>query len=168
VTIPQPEPHPRPFPEPSDPSRRPDLPPKPEPQPDGIPTPNPEPRPRPLDRLRAFIVIGALISLFTACEEWHWHLSVNSDGLQLSIFIHDDGFIRRDRYRLRARSFDGTTRVLDVPRSGPLTLTGLEGGPVELTLLPPSGCRVLGQNPRTVNASPEERLSLTFEVTCSR
>jgi hypothetical protein len=166
LKIPQPEPHPRPFPEPGDPTRRPDPPPRPEPQPDGIPTPNPEPSPRPLGLLRHLLGVAVFSQVFAACDQWH--LSVNSQGLQLAIFINDDDFGSRDRYRLRTRNSEGTNRVFDVPVSGQLTMTAFESGPLELTLIPPTGCLVGDPNPRTLNVSQGEQLSVTFEVSCSR
>jgi hypothetical protein len=164
LRIPQPEPHPRPFPEPADPRRRPDPPPRPEPQPDGIPTPDPEPRPRPLGSSRRGLTWGGVLLLLGGCDQWS--LSINSQGLFLSISIVGDDDPARHRYRMRARDSEGTTRTVELPQSGPLPLRGFAPGPLEVTLLPPPSCRVSGPNPRTISANAEEVTSLNFEVHC--
>jgi hypothetical protein len=164
MRIPQPEPRPQPFPDPSDPRRRPDVPPRPEPQPDGFPTPDPEPRPKPAASLRWPLTLGVVLALLGACDQWA--LSFNSEGLFLSVFILGGDDLRRDGYRVRTRDAQGTSRFLDVPQSGQLSLRGLAPGRYELTLLPPEGCVVSQPNPRNLTVSAEESVTVTFDVSC--
>jgi hypothetical protein len=96
------------------------------------------------------------------CE--HWSLSVNQDGLVLISVIGDDHW--QNRFRVRSRQADGRVRVLDVPSSGHLILRSVANGMLELTLLPPAGCRVVGGNPRTLNVSDGRDLSVYFDVRC--
>jgi hypothetical protein len=101
--------------------------------------------------------------LLTACDQWA--LFVNSDGV-LSISIFSDGFQPQDRFRVRARQADGIIRVVDLPASGPLTLSGAAGRTVELTLLSPEGCQVTAPNPRTVSVGPDQTVGVVFDVQC--
>jgi hypothetical protein len=102
--------------------------------------------------------------LLTACD--YWSLSINSQGLFLSISIVGDDDRGHGRYRMRTRDSEGATRVLELPQSGQLPLRGFAPGPIEVTLLPPATCQVSGPNPRTISVSAEESPSLNFEVHC--
>lgn len=117
---------------------------------------------RPLFSPPATLALAALL-LLTACDQWA--LFVNSDGV-LSVSIFSDGSQPRDGFRIRARQADGTTRILDVPATGPLTLSGASGSTVELTLLSPDGCRVSPPNPRTVSPGPDQTVGVVFDVHC--
>jgi hypothetical protein len=107
------------------------------------------------------LALAALL-LLTACDQWA--LFVNSDGV-LSVSIFSDGSPPRDGFRVRVRQPDGTTRVLDLPPSGPLTVGGAAGS-TELTLLPPEGCRVSAPNPRTVSPGSDQTIGVVFDVHC--
>ena len=117
---------------------------------------------RPLLSPSATLALAALL-LLTACDQWA--LFVNSDGV-LSVSIFSDGSQPQDRFRVRVRQPDGTTRVLDVPASGPLTLSGTAGSTVELTLLSPEGCQVSAPNPRTVSPGSDQTVGVVFDVRC--
>jgi hypothetical protein len=108
------------------------------------------------------LALAALL-LLTACDQWA--LFVNSDGV-LSVSIFSDGSQPQNRFRVRVRETDGTLRILDVPASGPLTLSGAAGSPVELTLLSPEGCRVSAPNPRTVSPGSDQTVGVVFDVHC--
>jgi len=108
------------------------------------------------------LALAALL-LLTACDQWA--LFVNTDGV-LSVSIFSDGSQPQDRFRVRVRQPDGTTRVLDVPASGPLTLSGATGSTVELTLLSPEGCQVSAPNPRTVSPGSDQTVGVVFDVRC--
>jgi hypothetical protein len=110
----------------------------------------------------AALAVAALL-LLSACDQWA--LLVNSDGV-LSVSIFSDGSQPQDRFRIRAREGDGTIRVLDLPASGPLTLSGSAGSTVELTLLSPEGCRVSAPNPRTVSPGSDQTVGVVFDVHC--
>jgi hypothetical protein len=114
--------------------------------------------------MRRFALGLALVLHVAACGEWH--LSINSNGL-VFVSVIGDGAEPRGRFRLRTREADGTTRTLDVPASGQMTLTAMSGGELEVTLLMPEGCEVSGPNPQrlSVFAGQEERVS--FEVRCA-
>ena len=116
---------------------------------------------RPLLSPPVTLALAALL-LLTACDQWA--LFVNSDGV-LSVSIFSDGSQPQDRFRLRVRQPDGTTRVLDVPASGPLTLNGAAGS-TELTLLSPEGCQVSAPNPRTVSPGSDQTVGVVFDVHC--
>ena len=107
------------------------------------------------------LALAALL-LLTACDQWA--LFVNSDGV-LSVSIFSNGF-PQDRFRVRVRQPDGSTGVLDLPASGPLTLSGAAGSTVELTLLSPEGCRVSAPNPRTVSPGSDQTVGVVFDVHC--
>ena len=111
---------------------------------------------------RATLALAGLLSL-PACDQWH--LSVNSDGL-VFISVVGDGGEPRTRFRLRTRDAAGTTRVLDVPASGQLTLTAQTDGALLLTLLAPESCRVAGPNPRTLIVSTGQEARVAFDVRC--
>jgi hypothetical protein len=98
-----------------------------------------------------------------ACDQWH--LSINSDGL-VFISIIDDEDLPGDRFRVRIRSFDGTTQTLGVPASGELSLTQVADGSIELTLLAPEPCRVAGPNPRSVSVTTGNETRVSFDVRC--
>jgi hypothetical protein len=113
--------------------------------------------------LRAVFFLAAVSPLFTACDQWA--LLVNSDGV-LSITIVSDGN-GRERFRVRALQSDGISRIMDVPSSGTLTFGAFSPGELELTLLPPAGCRVTDPNPRTLLVDADERVNISFDVHCS-
>jgi hypothetical protein len=117
---------------------------------------------RPLLGTPAAFALVALL-LLTACDQWA--LFVTSDGV-LSISIFSDGFQPQERFRVRARQADGTIRVVDLPASGPLTLSGATGSTVELTLLSPEGCRVRAPNPRVVSVGSDQTVGVVFDVRC--
>jgi hypothetical protein len=110
------------------------------------------------------VVAGLSLLSFAGCDQWH--LSVNSDGLVFISVIGDEDR-PRDRFRLRTRTSDGVTRVRDVPASGRLTLRPVAAGDLEITLLPPDGCRVTSENPRTLTVAAHEAIELAFDVRCS-
>jgi hypothetical protein len=111
--------------------------------------------------LRAAL-LGALLYL-TACEEWH--LSINRDGLVLISVIGDHG--GRERFRLRTRDSGGTTRTLDVPASGHVTLTPVTSGELQVVLLVPEDCEVSGPNPQLLTVPAGREVRLAFDVRCS-
>jgi hypothetical protein len=117
---------------------------------------------RPLLSPPAGLALAALL-LLTGCDQWAFF--VNSDGV-LSVSIFSDGSQPQDRFRIRARQADGTLRILDLPASGPLTLSGAAGSTVELTLLTPDGCRVSAPNPRTASPGPDQTVGVVFDVQC--
>ena len=117
---------------------------------------------RPLLSPPVTLALAALL-LLTGCNQWA--LFVNSDGV-LSVSIFSDGSQPQDRFRIRARQADGTLRILDLPASGPLTLSGAAGSTVELTLLTPDGCRVSAPNPRTASPGPDQTVGVVFDVQC--
>ena len=114
-------------------------------------------------RRTALALAGFL--LVAACEEWH--LSVNSNGLVFISVVGDAGEPRH-RFRLRTRDTGGAVQILDVPAAGHLTFTPVVDGPLEVTLLPPDGCRVTGDNPRTLAVTAAQELRLAFDVRCSQ
>jgi hypothetical protein len=113
--------------------------------------------------LRAALGLAGLLHL-VACDQWH--LSINGDGLVFVSVIGDQGE-HRERFRLRTREADSAVRILDVPASGQLTLEPAVDGPLELTLLTPEGCRVVGPNPRTLTAIAGQEIRSAFDVHCA-
>ena len=113
--------------------------------------------------LRAALSLAGLLHL-AACDQWH--LSINSDGLVFISVIGDEGD-HRERFRVRTRDAGGTVRILDVPASGQLTVKAASDGPLELTLLAPEGCRVVGSNPRTLTVTAGQEVGLAFDVRCT-
>ena len=111
----------------------------------------------------AALALGGLLYL-TACDQWH--LSINSDGL-VFVSVIGEGSDPRHRFRLRTREADSAVRILDVPASGQLTVKPAVDGPLELTLLTPEGCRVVGSNPRTLTATAGQEVRSAFDVRCS-
>src|SRR5919112_407190 len=97
------------------------------------------------------------------CDQWH--LSINSDGL-VFISIIDDQDLPGDRFRVRIRNFNGTTQTLGVPASGELSLTQAADGLMELTLVAPDPCQVLGANPRSISVSSGKETRVSFDVRC--
>jgi hypothetical protein len=112
--------------------------------------------------LRAALGVAGLLHL-AACDQWQ--LSINSNGLVFISIIGDQGE-HRERFRLRTRDFESAVRILDVPASGQLTVTALADGPLELTLLTPEGCRVIGSNPRTLTVTAGQEIRSAFDVRC--
>src|SRR3954447_7377043 len=110
-------------------------------------------------RWPAALAVGGL--LLAGCDQWA--LSVGGNGL---VFIGVTGDDHPGRFRVRARQAEGT-RLLDVPASGELNLSGLAPGAVELTLLLPPGCRVAGANPQTLTIIPDQAARAAFDVRCS-
>ena len=102
--------------------------------------------------------------LLMGCDRWA--LSIGGDGL-LFIGISGDDHHQPGRFRVRTREVDGATRILDVPASGQLSLSGLPAGTVELTLLLPPGCRVAGPNPQTLMVTADQAANAAFDVRCS-
>jgi hypothetical protein len=113
--------------------------------------------------LRAALGLAGLLHL-AACDQWH--LSINSDGL-VFVSVIGDGGDHRDRFRVRTRDAGGTTRILSVPATGQLTVNPAVDGPLELTLLTPEGCRVVGSNPRTLNVVAGQEVRSAFDVRCT-
>lgn len=104
-----------------------------------------------------------LLLYLAACDQWH--LSINSDGLVL-VSVIGEGGDPRHRYRLRTRE-DSAIRILDVPASGQLTVKATVDGPLELTLLTPEECRVVGSNPRTLTVTAGQEVRSAFDVRCA-
>lgn len=113
--------------------------------------------------LRAALTLAGLF-LLAACDQWH--LSIDSDGL-VFISVIGDRAEPRERFRLRTRDARGTTRILDLPASGQLTLTPVADGPLELTLLTPEVCHVVGPNPRTLAVTAGQEVRSAFDVRCA-
>ena len=113
--------------------------------------------------LPAVLIFAVASPLLTACDRWA--LIVNSDGL-IFISVINDGD-RNGGFRVRARESDGTSRIMDVPPSGNLSLDNLSRGPIELTLLAPEGCSVSAPNPRTITTDTDDSVNVGFEVHCS-
>lgn len=112
--------------------------------------------------LRA-LFCGALLHV-AGCDQWH--LSINGDGLLFVSIIGDDAG-QRDRFRVRTLDAEGTVQVLDVPSSGRLTLNPVAAGTLELTLLPPAGCAVIGPNPRVLTVAADKTVRVSFDVRCA-
>ena len=112
---------------------------------------------------RTALALGGLFYL-AACDQWH--LSVNADGLVFVSVIGEDSDSRH-RFRLRTREADSAVRILDVPASGQLTVKAAADGPLELTLLTPKGCRVVGSNPRTLSVTAGQEVRSAFDVRCT-
>lgn len=111
------------------------------------------------------IALGLTVLLYLpACDQWH--LSINSDGLVLVSVIGEDSDPRH-RFRLRTREADSAVRILDVPASGQLTVKAPTDGLLELTLLTPEGCRVVGSNPRTLSVTAGQEVRSAFDVHCT-
>jgi hypothetical protein len=110
-------------------------------------------------RWPAALAVGGL--LLAGCDQWA--LSIGGNGVLFIGVLGDD---HPGRFRLRTRQAEGT-RLLEVPASGQLNLTGLVPGAVELTLLLPSGCRVAGANPQTLMVSPDQASRVAFDVHCN-
>lgn len=110
-------------------------------------------------RWPAALALGGL--LLGGCDQWA--LSVGGNGL---LFIGVTGDAHPGRFRVRARQAEGT-RLLDMPASGQLNLSGLAPGVVELTLLLPPGCQVTGANPQTLTVSADQPSEAAFDVRCS-
>lgn len=111
------------------------------------------------------IALGLTVLLYlAACDQWH--LSINSNGLVFISVIGDNGG-HRGRFRVRTRDAGGTTRVVDMPASGPLTLTPVADGELHVALLVPKGCEVSGPNPQTVSVSAGQEVRLAFDVRCT-
>jgi len=113
--------------------------------------------------LGAALTFAGVCPLLAGCDRWA--LSVNGDGL-LFIAVIDDGN-GHGGFRIRARESDGTSRIMDVPPSGSVTLGHFAAGQVELTLLPPQGCNVSAPNPRTLSITAGNPVNVGFEVRCS-
>ena len=88
-------------------------------------------------------------------------LSINTDG-EIHVLIRTDG---RDAEGWRIRVDGGVER--SVPIAGSVTVDSLREGRhlVELTGVA-NGCRVLGQNPRSVLVSSASAASVAFDVAC--
>ena len=112
---------------------------------------------------RAALALGGLLYL-TACDQWH--MSVNADGL-VFVSVIGEGSDPRHRFRVRTQDAGGTTRTLDVPASGELTLKPAADGPLELTLLTPESCRVMGSNPRMLTVTAGQEVRSAFDVRCT-
>jgi hypothetical protein len=112
--------------------------------------------------MNGILALAGLL-LLTGCDQWH--LSINSDGL-VFISVIDDQDLPGDRFRVRIRSIDGATETLGVPASGELSLTQAADGLIELTLLAPDPCQVLGANPRSVSVSTGNETRVSFDVRC--
>lgn len=107
--------------------------------------------------------LGVLLPL-TACDQWS--LFVASDGV-LSISIVSDHPLPHDRFRVRLRQPDGTTRLLEIASSEPLRLRTTAPGVLVLTLLPPESCEVSAPNPRTLTVGADDMLDVAFDVHCA-
>ena len=112
--------------------------------------------------LRAALRVASTLPLLTACDQWA--LLVNTDGV-LAIVIVSDGNSSRP-FQVRTLDSDGVSQLMMVPRSGSLNIDGVKTGPLELTLLAPTGCRVAGPNPQTVMTRAGETVSVSFDVHC--
>ncbi|MGH7534821.1 MAG: hypothetical protein ACREMG_04480 [Gemmatimonadales bacterium] len=107
--------------------------------------------------------VGLLLPALLACD--HWSLVIRSDGL-LSITVVSNDRQPGDGYRVRTRQSDGTVRTVNLPPSGQLPLSLGASGPVEITLVAPEGCVVVGPNPRELILDGDDVVTVAFEVRC--
>lgn len=119
-----------------------------------------------LSRLRRarFIALFAA-SLVGGCEVVAF--SVDSSTGRIVVRLEEDGRDRRDGYRMRVRHSGAPDQVIVVRSGEPLALTVPAAGPVELTLLAPSGCHVTRPNPRTVEPAADGTVTARFTVRCT-
>jgi hypothetical protein len=110
---------------------------------------------------RTLALAGLL--LLPACDQWH--LSINSDGLVFISIINDQD-VPGDGFRVRVRNLDGTSQLFSVPASGELSLTRVSDESIQLTLLAPGLCRVVGPNPRSVSVTTGNETRVSFDVRC--
>ena len=111
--------------------------------------------------IQAGLALAGLLTL-TACDQWA--LLIGGNGLVFVAVIGDNQSLP-GRYRVRARQADAV-RVVEIPASGQLDLSGFDTGPLELTLVVPDGCRVTSPNPRTLMVSGDQPVNAAFEVRC--
>jgi hypothetical protein len=106
--------------------------------------------------------LAGVLLLFAGCDQWA--LFISSDGvLFVSIVSYGN---TSGRFRVASRGPDGVSQVIDVPPSGSLNLSGVQPGEVELTLIPPYGCRVTSANPQTVTSQADKTVRVSFDVQC--
>jgi hypothetical protein len=116
-----------------------------------------------LSLLRALVPAACLAIPQAACDQWA--LVINGDGLLL-VTVVGNGNVQ-DRFRIRTRQSNGTSRTANIPASGNLALGHFPAGQLELTLIAPPGCSVRAPNPRTLTVTDDETVNIGFEVQCS-
>jgi hypothetical protein len=102
--------------------------------------------------------------LLAGCDAWA--LSIGGDGLVFVGIVVDDGRRPRDGYRIRVRADGRVPYETTLPADGRLRLAPAPDGPVELTLLPPEGCRVIGPGTRVVTPAADGTARASFRLAC--
>ena len=111
------------------------------------------------------LALSALVPLAAvACD----YMALSFDGSMglVVITISDDGYPAPGGYRIRTRQAGVADRVVLVPTGGKLEIESTSSEPMELTLLEPLGCRVLGPNPQFVTPTGGQPVRAGFTIEC--
>jgi len=114
---------------------------------------------------RIMVALGlAGTAALAGCDSWALSFD-GSSGLVVVIVSGDDP-APSGGYRIRTRQAGQPDRIVTVEPGRELRLDAPTADPIELTLLPPEGCRALGANPRTVTPAPDAVVRASFELEC--
>jgi hypothetical protein len=114
--------------------------------------------------VRLTLTLALSAALLAGCDAWA--LSIGSDGLVFVSIVDDGGHRPRGGYRIRVRADGGSPYETALPADGRLRLEPAPRGPVELTLLPPEGCSVIGPVTRIVAPTADGTARASFRLAC--
>ena len=117
------------------------------------------------------LALSALVPLAAvACDymalSFDGSMTLHAQGGRAEITISDDGYPAPGGYRIRTRQAGMADRVVLVPTGGKLEIESTSSEPMELTLLEPLGCRVVGPNPQFVTPTGGQPVRAGFTIEC--
>jgi hypothetical protein len=89
-----------------------------------------------------------------------------SRGLVVVLIEEGDG-LPSGGYRVRVHQDGWSDRTVTVAADGELHLAVAPDVPVQLTLLPPAGCRTVSPNPQTIHPDADATVQVRFALDCS-
>ena len=119
-----------------------------------------------MTELRRIALIGLMPFAAAACD----YMALSFDGsLGLVVITVSDDYRRSPGgYRIRTRQVGAPERIVVVAPGKDLEIQTAGTEPIELTLLPPPDCRVVGRNPQIVTPASGHAVQASFQIECGR
>lgn len=111
-----------------------------------------------------YAVLAALLTV-AGCDV----VALSFDGSRglVVVLIEDGSSFPSGGYRVRVHQDGRSDRIATIGTGSELRLAVAPDQPVELTLLPPAGCRTTSPNPRTVEPDADSTVQVSFALDCS-
>lgn len=117
-----------------------------------------------MTELRRIVLAGLMPFAAAACD----YMALSFDGsLGLVVITVSDGHPQSPGgYRIRTRQAGAPERIVAVAPGKDLEIQTAGAEPIELTLLAPPDCRVVGPNPQLVTPASGHTVQASFQIEC--